>query len=159
MSSGWREFLLRVADIQDFLHETLMEPTWRFCKRQEYMSSFLVMSFLLKARLTYRSPRLLWRRALYRRTPRSSHSIPEIAALGALSGVAGVQRSTVLLQIMGRCLRWPHPSHRLVHTCKSQRVRRVIEVEQSLHIWSGRSVPQSPDPYVLKISQRPALTS
>ena len=27
MSRGWREFLLRVAAIQDFLHETLMEST------------------------------------------------------------------------------------------------------------------------------------
>ena len=27
MSSGWKEFLLRVTAIQDFLHETLMEPT------------------------------------------------------------------------------------------------------------------------------------
>ena len=26
MSRGWREFLPRVAAIQDFLHETLMEP-------------------------------------------------------------------------------------------------------------------------------------
>ena len=83
------------------------------------MFSFFVMSFLLNARLRYRSPRLLWRRALYRRTPRYSLSIPEIAVVGALSGVAGVQRSTVLLQIMGRSLRWPHPSHRLVFICKS----------------------------------------
>ena len=57
--------------------------------------------------------------SIERRTPRSSPSIPEIAALGALSGVAGVQRSTVLLKIMGRSLRWPHPSHRLVLICKS----------------------------------------
>ena len=74
------------------------------------MSSFFVVSFLLNASLRYRSPFLPWRRVLYRRTPRSSHSIPEIAALDALSGVAGVQRSTVLLQIMARSLSWPHPS-------------------------------------------------
>ena len=83
------------------------------------MSSFFVMYFLLNARLRYRSRHFLWRRALYRRTPRYSPSIPEIVALGALSGVAGVQRSTVLLQIMGRSLRWPHPSHRLLFICKS----------------------------------------
>ena len=83
------------------------------------MSPFFVTSFLLNARLRYGSPCLLWRRALYRRTPRYSPSIPEIVALGALSGVAGVQRSTVLLQIMGRSLRWPHPSHRLVFIYKS----------------------------------------
>ena len=35
MSSGWREFLLRVAAIQDFLHETQMEPAWRVCRSQE----------------------------------------------------------------------------------------------------------------------------
>ena len=56
------------------------------------MSSFFVISFLLNAGLRYRSPRLLWRRAHYRRTPRSSPSIPEIAAWGALSGVAGVEK-------------------------------------------------------------------
>ena len=83
------------------------------------MFSFFVMYFLLNARLRYRSPHFLWRRALYRRTPRYSPSIPEIVALGALSGVAGVQRSTVLLQITGRTLRWPHPSHRLVFIYKS----------------------------------------
>ena len=27
MSRGWRDFLLRVSAIQDFLHETLVEPT------------------------------------------------------------------------------------------------------------------------------------
>ena len=83
------------------------------------MSSFFVTSFLLNAWLRYRSPSLLWRRALYRRTPRSSPSIPKIVALDALSCVAGVQRSTVLVQIMGRSLKWPHPSHRLLFICKS----------------------------------------
>ena len=99
------------------------------------MSSFFVVSFLLNASLRYRSPFLPWRRVLYRRTPRSS-PIPEIAALDALSGVAGVQRSTVLLQIMGRSLRWPHPSHRLVFIYKShsQRSRRG-EVEPAYVKW------------------------
>ena len=100
------------------------------------MSSFFVKSFLLNAWLRYRSPSLLWRRALYRRTPRSSPSIPKIVVLDALSCVAGVQRSTVLLQIMGRSLRWPHPSHRLVFIYKShsQRSRRG-EVEPAYVKW------------------------
>ena len=99
------------------------------------MSPFFVTSFLLNARLRYRSPCLPWRRVLYRRTPRSS-LIPEIAALDALSGIAGVQRSTVLIQIMGRSLRWPHPSHRLVFIYKShsQRSRRG-EVEPAYAKW------------------------
>ena len=121
------------------------------------MSSFFVMSFLLNVRFRYRSPHLLWRRAHYRRTQWSSPSSPEIAALGALSGVAGAQRSTVLLQITGRSLRWPHPSHRLVFMYKSRSQKSHRGGVEPTYV-NGRSVPQCPDPYVLKISERPALT-
>ena len=106
------------------------------------MSSFFVMSFLLNARLRYRSPHLLWRRAHYRRTQRSSPSSPEIAALGALSGIAGAQRSTVLLQITGRSLRWPHPSHRLVFMYKSHSQKSHRGGVEPAYV-SGRSVPSA----------------